>query len=140
MFGARAGPHTKIRRTVRIDQPWNFTAGELVMIGDDASFVAVRPIRLGNFAVVSQMANVVTEVLDVRRPDGARFQGAVTIESQCWVAADALVLPGTHLKEGAVVGARSVAQGEVSAWTVVAGDPARFLRPRPWKGTTGAAR
>ena len=40
------------------------------------------------------------------------------------------LLPGTRLGEGAVVGAHSLVKGEIPAWTICAGTPARPVKER----------
>ena len=44
------------------------------------------------------------------------------------IAAGAVILPGIEIGEGAMVGAGAVVTHNVKPWTVVAGNPARFLR------------
>lgn len=57
----------------------------------------------------------------------------ITIGAQAWVAAGCFIAPGVSVGEGAVVGAYSVVTKDVPAWTVVAGNPARFIRMRQLK-------
>ncbi len=52
----------------------------------------------------------------------------ITIERNVWIGFDACVLPGVTIGEGAIVGARSVVAADVPPFTVVAGNPARFIR------------
>ena len=47
-----------------------------------------------------------------------------------WVAADAFVGMGVTIGEGAVVGARSAVFKDVEPWTVVGGNPAKFIKKR----------
>jgi putative colanic acid biosynthesis acetyltransferase WcaF len=54
----------------------------------------------------------------------------IRIGAWAWVAADAFVGPGITVEEGAVVGARACVVHDVSAWTVVAGNPARVIKRR----------
>jgi putative colanic acid biosynthesis acetyltransferase WcaF len=55
------------------------------------------------------------------------------------VAAGCFIGPGITVGEGAVVGAYSVVTKDVPAWTVVAGNPARFIKPRVLKSKAAAA-
>jgi acetyltransferase-like isoleucine patch superfamily enzyme len=52
----------------------------------------------------------------------------VTIKRGAWIGTRATVLPGVTIGEHAVVGAGSVVAKNVEAYTVVAGNPAKFLR------------
>ena len=52
----------------------------------------------------------------------------VTLGDNVWLASNVVILPGVTVGEGAVIGAGSVVTKDVEPYTVVAGNPARFLR------------
>ena len=52
----------------------------------------------------------------------------VRIEARAWIGAGATILPGVTVGENAVVGAASVVTRDVAPDTIVAGNPARFIR------------
>lgn len=54
----------------------------------------------------------------------------VTIGNDVWIGHGAVVLPGVTIGDGAVVGANAVVTKDVAPYSVVAGAPARVLRPR----------
>ena len=54
----------------------------------------------------------------------------ITIGVRAWIAAEAFVSPGVTVGEGAVLGARGVATGDLLPWTVYRGNPAVVLRTR----------
>ncbi len=54
----------------------------------------------------------------------------VVIDDDVLVGANSVILPGSHLHRGVVVGAGSVVQGEVEEYAVVAGAPARVISYR----------
>lgn len=54
--------------------------------------------------------------------------GPITIESEAWVGAGAIVLPNVHIGTGAIVGAGSVVTRDVPRHSIVAGSPAKVLR------------
>jgi putative colanic acid biosynthesis acetyltransferase WcaF len=60
----------------------------------------------------------------------------IIIKDQSWVAARAFVGPGVTIGEGAVVGACAVVTKDVEPWTVVAGNPAKFIKNRVIKKST----
>ena len=60
-----------------------------------------------------------------------RRQGKrVTIGHDVWIGHGAVVMPGLAIGNGAVVGANAVVTRDVAAFTIVAGNPAKVLRPR----------
>lgn len=58
----------------------------------------------------------------------------VVISNDVWIGANAIVLPGVTVGEGAVIGAGSVVTHNVEPYAVVAGNPAKILRFRKREG------
>jgi acetyltransferase-like isoleucine patch superfamily enzyme len=54
----------------------------------------------------------------------------VVIEDDVWVGANAVILPGVKIGQGAVVGAGAVVSRDVESFTVVGGVPARMIAKR----------
>lgn len=54
----------------------------------------------------------------------------VTIGHDVWIGHGAVVMPGVGIGNGAVIGANAVVTHDVDPYTIVAGVPARPLRPR----------
>jgi acetyltransferase-like isoleucine patch superfamily enzyme len=52
----------------------------------------------------------------------------IRIGRNVWIGFDSCVMPGVTIGDGAIVGARSVVFENVAPYTVVAGNPARFIR------------
>lgn len=60
-----------------------------------------------------------------------RHTGAdIDVESDTWIGADAIVLPGAHIGYGCVVGAGSVVTGSIPDGSIAAGVPAKVIRAR----------
>lgn len=55
----------------------------------------------------------------------------ISIGRNVWIGFDSCILPGVSIGEGSVVGAKSVVTESVPPFTVVAGNPARFIRSLP---------
>jgi acetyltransferase-like isoleucine patch superfamily enzyme len=54
----------------------------------------------------------------------------VIIEDGCDIGINTTILPGVRVGEGSIIGAGSVVTRDVEPFTVVAGNPAKFLRKR----------
>lgn len=131
-FGAQVhGRPQVLRRTVRIEVPWNIEMGENVQIGDYARLYSLGPIRIGAHSVVSQYAHLCAGTHDFTDILFPLRRVPITIGPRCWIATDVYVAPGVTISEGVVVGARSNVIKDLPAWTVCVGSPARPVAARP---------
>lgn len=74
-----------------------------------------------------------------RRITGAIPARPIHIGCNVWIGFDACVLPGVTIGEGSIVGARSVVTEDVAPYTLVAGNPARVIRPLNFTGNNDHA-
>ncbi len=58
------------------------------------------------------------------------FKGDTVIGNDVWIGQNAVILPGVHIGDGAIIGANSVVGSDVEPYAVVAGNPAKELRKR----------
>lgn len=54
----------------------------------------------------------------------------VSIGDDVWIGARAVILPGVTIGDHAVIGAGAVVRGDVPAWAIAAGVPAKVIRDR----------
>ena len=130
-FGARLERDVRIRRTVRIECPWNLSMGENSSIGDRAVIYCLGPVSIGRNVSISQHAHVCAGTHDFTVPNLPLIRPAITIADEVWIAADAFVGPGIRVGEGAILGARSCAFKDMDPWTIYGGNPAKAIRERP---------
>jgi acetyltransferase-like isoleucine patch superfamily enzyme len=48
----------------------------------------------------------------------------IIIEKNVWIALNCVILPGTNIGKGSIVGANSVVHGNIPAYSIVVGNPA----------------
>ena len=58
------------------------------------------------------------------------LKGDTVLGNDVWVGQNAVILPGVHIGDGAIIGANSVVGSDVPPYTIVVGNPARTLRKR----------
>lgn len=129
-FGAKIGPGCRISPSCFVWAPWNLEMGSYSALGDGVDCYSMDRILIGSKVAVSQRAFLCTGSHDVgslRRP---LVTAPIRLEDHVWIAAEAMVMPGVVVREGAVVGARSVVTKELPAWTICAGQPCKPIKPR----------
>lgn len=52
----------------------------------------------------------------------------IRVGNNTWIGFDSCIMPGVTIGDGAIVGAKSVVYDDVAPGTIVAGNPARFIR------------
>ena len=58
------------------------------------------------------------------------LKGDTVIGNDVWIGQNAVILPGVHIGDGAIIGAECVVGSDVEPYTIVVGNPAKVLRKR----------
>lgn len=132
LFGARLG-QCWLHPSVRVWAPWQLEIGSQVYIDERTRIYNAYGCRIADRVVVSMGTFLCSVSHDYTDPSYRLMGGRITVESDCWLTANVFVGPGVTIGEGAVVGACSVVTRDVPPWTVVAGNPARAIKPRVLK-------
>ncbi len=130
LFGAEVGQNVRIHPKATIYFPWNLSIGDWSSVGENALIYNLGPIEIGEQVTISQRAHLCAGTHDASDPAMPLQKPPIAVGDQGWVCADAFVGPGVTVGEGAVVGARAVAVGDVDPWTIVGGNPARAIKER----------
>lgn len=130
LFGAKISNTAGIYGSARIWYPPNLEMGHYSYMGRHVNCYSMAKIKFGDYAIVSQGANLCAGTHDIDDPNFQLHARPIYIADRGWVAAEAFVGPGVTVGEGAVLGARGVAFKDLAPWTVYAGNPARKVRMR----------
>ena len=130
LFGAEVGAGVHVYPNAKTWAPWNLKMEDRSCLADGVNCYNVAAVEIGQDVVVSQDAYLCTATHDYNDRSFPLLIAPIHIGSHAWVAAGAFVAPGVKIHRGAVVGARSVVVASVPAWSVVAGNPARFVKSR----------
>jgi virginiamycin A acetyltransferase len=135
------GAHCMIDSFVKI----KFTGGSGdVVIGDNSHvnsgtvFYSGNGIYIGeNVLIAANCTFAPTNHEYVRRDIPIRLQrfkpskGGIVIEDDVWIGSNCVILDGSMIRRGVIVGASSLVRGELREFCVYGGSPARFLNERP---------
>ena len=130
LFGARVAWNARIRSTVRIEVPWNLEIGDATIIGDEVILYCLGPVTIGARVTISQYSHLCAGTHDFTQASFPLLRPPIEIGDDVWIATDVFVGPGVKIGVGAVVGARSSVFGDLPAWQICVGAPARPIKQR----------
>jgi len=129
-FGAELDSTSRVRGGVRISAPWNLCMGRKSSIGEGATIWAHAPILIGSRSVISQYC-----FISCARMHGTKeLPDPIEIGDDVWIAAESVVVGGTQVPNGVLVGARSLVSESIEPWSIATGHPAKTRRLRPYQG------
>ncbi|CAN9273560.1 unnamed protein product [Alternaria alternata] len=118
---------------VIMDYGYNVRLGNNVFINFNAVFLDTCLTTVGSRTLVGPNVHFysATHPLDPAVRNGTRgpeMGKEIHIGEDCWIGGNVCILPGVVIGKGSVVGAGSVVTKSVPDFTVVAGNPAKFIR------------
>jgi putative colanic acid biosynthesis acetyltransferase WcaF len=133
-FGAKLDSKANVYSSVNIWAPWNLEMEEYATLAAGVTVYNTGKIKIGKHTTVSQRAYLCPGSHDINNPKFPMICAPLTIQDQVWIATEAFVGGmGTVIGQGAVVGARACVFRDVAPWTVVGGNPAKFIKNREIK-------
>lgn len=129
-FGAKIAKGAYVYSSANIFMPWNLIMEEHACIASGVDCYNAAPIIIKRNATVSQRAYLCTASHNISSSQHEQIEKPIIIEANAWVAAEAFIGPGVTIGEGAVVGARACVYKDVKSWTVVGGNPAKYIKDR----------
>lgn len=124
LFGARIGRGGRLKPRLRVTFPWRLQVGDHCWLGEGLWIDNLAPVRLGHRVCLSQEAYLCTGNHDFRSPGFDLRAEPIHVDDDAWIAARAVLAPGTRVGRGAVVGLAAVVGGVVPAGAILRGNPA----------------
>ena len=107
--------------------------GAWSVISEKCNIYSVDKITIGDRTTISSDVFICCAGHDITSEIMELTYAPITIGSDVWIASRAIILPGVTIGEGAVVAAGAVVTKDVEPWTVVGGNPAKFIKKRVLK-------
>lgn len=120
----------KLARTCKIDWPSNVYIGEESSVGERTWIQGQAKITIGNYACIGEDVKIIAGSHDVTSQKFTTKLLPITIGDNVWIATGAMVLQNVTIGDGAVVAAGAVVTKDVDPWTIVGGNPAKFIKKR----------
>lgn len=130
IFGAKIPLYSLVYPSCNIFAPWNLKVGKHSCIGPHTRIYNKAMIIIGDHCEISQGAYMCTASHDIFDTQHSLITAPIIVKDRVWVASDAFIGMGVNLGEGAVVGARGCVFKDVEPWSVVGGNPAKFIKKR----------
>ena len=116
-------------RNVKIGKRCRLNRG--VLIGGKCSIVIEDDVVISARSMLLDSGLDVTQAVTNNR--SKHIESFIVIKRCAWIGAGSIILPGVTIGEYSVVGAGSVVTKDVEPYTVVAGNPAHFIKNIPQK-------
>ena len=127
IFGARIGRSCRLKPGLRIKFPWHLWVGDHCWLGEGCWIDNLGDVKIGDSVCISQDVYLCTGNHNYRSPDFHLIVSPITIGSDVWIAARAVLAPGTHIAYGAIIGLAAVVKGDVPANSIMSGNPAAVV-------------
>jgi len=134
------GDHVLVDDFVFLQGGAGLRIGSYVHIAAFASITGGGSASVGNFCNIASGARILT---GTDRVDGSGLIGptapadrrsversSTILSDHAFVSANAVVLPGVHIGQGAVIGSCSVVRENIMPWTINVGAPTRVVGTR----------
>jgi acetyltransferase-like isoleucine patch superfamily enzyme len=144
VLGVQIGPHASVCMGQFV---WFFSPSQIrrdgvrigahSIINRDCCLDVRGTLHIGRNVSISPYVTILTTQHLMNAPEFPTETRGVRIDDYAWIGVRAIVMPGIHIGEGAVVAAGAVVTKDVAPYTVVGGVPARPIgtRERPARYT-----
>jgi len=130
---AAAGENVQVLEGVRIRNPGEIRCGRNLGLGNDVMLQAGGGIEFGDDVLLGPGVKIWTQnhrsedIATPIREQGYHYK-SVSIGDDCWIGANAFIMPGVQLPRGCVVFAGSVVGVKAyREYSIIGGNPARLV-------------
>jgi putative colanic acid biosynthesis acetyltransferase WcaF len=123
-FGAKIGKGVVIKPSVNIKYPWKLSVDEFSWIGEHVWIDNLYAVKIGKNVCLSQGVLLLTGSHDYTKTTFDFIASEILLEEGVWIGARAVVGGGVVCKSHSILGINSVAETDLSEFTIYKGNPA----------------
>jgi len=130
LAGIKIGKGSTIHCWANFFQPASIEIGDDTIIGDHAFLDGRAKIKIGSHVDIASYVMVYNSEHDINDPHFKAREEPVEIEDYVFIGPRVIILPGVKIGKGAIVAAGAVVTGDVGAFKIVGGVPAKEIGER----------
>jgi putative colanic acid biosynthesis acetyltransferase WcaF len=130
LFGAKVHKKAVVYSSVRVYMPWNLEMDAYACLAPEVDCYNAAKIKIGAHTTVSQKSYLCAASHDISKSHNPLITAPIVIEDQVWIGAAVFIGMGVTIGQGAVVGATASVYKDVVPWTIVGGNPAKYIKKR----------
>ena len=133
LFGAKVCWDSGVYSSVKIWAPWNLRMGHNAWLGPHVICYNQAMVTLDDNVTVSQYSYLCTaghKTDIINTFEEGLIIAPIYIYNSAWVGTRAFIGMGVEIGENSIVGATASVYKDVEPWTVVGGNPAKFIKKR----------
>ena len=122
----KIGKKFKINKNCTVDS--NGSMG--IYFGKNVTIGPGVYIRSASHSFMDKNIHILEQGYDYKTIPHQSDEYSIVIEDDVWIGSNCVLLSGTHLKKGVILGAGSLVSSKIDEFTVAIGSPARVVRKR----------
>jgi len=132
LFGS-GGENVWLQPPFYCDYGSNIHLGQRVFFNFNCVVLDVSPVHIGDDTLFGPAVQICTAThpLEAKLRRGKEFSRPITIGSDVWVGAGAILCPGVRIGSRSVIGAGSVVTRDIPDGVIAVGNPCRVIRDVP---------
>lgn len=127
LFNKDLKSKVEFRTPIYIDQAENMDFGKGIFINRNFTCMCRAKVMIEDDVCIGPNVSILTANHDFINHKIIKY-AQIKICKNVWIGANVTILPGVTIGENSVVGAGSVVTKDVQPFTVVAGNPAKFIK------------
>lgn len=130
LFGVQMGKDCRICLYTIVDYPRGISIGNRSIINENCFLDGRGGLSIGDDVSISIYSKIITASHKSNDINFEYYESSVRIENNAWLGAGAVVLDGSYIKQGSIIGAGCVFKGLAEINSIYIGNPARMIKNR----------